>query len=141
MQRAAASSPTSPSLITPDEPAPKRRRKNGDSLPSPVVAFDEETNRQTIRDAEAAEEARREAALEKQGIAAGDTKWVLFKEPKAGSAQALTLRVVQTGYANLDSPLRVRAESDGDGVDDKPVMVGRRSFGNFNKVAEVCVLA
>lgn len=50
---------------------------------------------------------------------------------------ALSLRIVQTGYANLDaSPSRLRIEEAED--EDKVAMVGRRSFGRFNKVLEVC---
>jgi hypothetical protein len=137
MQRAAAS-PTSSSPITAEEPSPKRRKKNDEPVASHRVKFDEETNRRTLQEAEEAEEAKRQAALERQGIAAGDTRWSFSFTDDEDDAQHHVLRVVSTGYASLDS-LRVKSESDESSIEDnKAAMVGRRSFGNFNKVVEVC---
>jgi hypothetical protein len=136
MQRAAAaSSPTSPS--SPDEPSSKRRRTDTNSSPS-RINVDALADRTAVQAALASEEAKRQAALEKQAAEAGDTRWVLsFEDQKLLAASSpLTLRIVQAGFANLDSsPSEIRIAEDD--LEDKPVMVGRRSFGRFNKVLEV----
>jgi len=137
MQRAAASSPISPSTSTPEEPPSKRRRKNDDSPIISSVHFDEAANRRALEQAEKEAETRRQAVLERQGIAAGDTRWVIAYPSQEKSSQTLALRVVETGYANLDIPLQVKIEDDESQFEDRPVMVGRRSFGNFNKTVEV----
>ena len=122
MQRAAASnaSPT-----TPDHPSAKRQKRNDSSPATPssdVLA---------IQAALAVEEAKRAEALERQQAEAGETKWVLSfrKEERTGAEGAL--RVDKVGYEGLyvlqgheDAPWR-------------PAMVGRRSFGRFNKALEV----
>jgi hypothetical protein len=91
-----------------------------------------------VQAALASEEAKRQAALEKQAAEAGDTRWVLsFEDQKTVAASSpLALRVIQAGFANIDSfPSETRiAEDDLEGT---PVMVGRRSFGKFNKTLEV----
>lgn len=138
MQRAAASSPTTPSSpSTPDEPSPKRRKKDSDSWSPSTSSFDVNAlaDQRAIQAAIAAEEAKKEAALERAAHESGDTRWVLsFEDQRASSpSSSLALRVVQTGYASLDAPSRA-VEEDMD--EDKPVMVGRRSFGKFNKVLE-----
>lgn len=143
MQRAAASPPTTTSPSTLEEPSSKRRKKDSDS-PS-KLSFDVNAlaDQRAIQAAVAEEAAKRQAALERAEAEAGDTRWVLsFEDQKASSASpTLTLRVVQTGYANLDTPSSF-GPTDEDMEEDKPVMVGRRSFGKFNKVLEVrCIAA
>ena len=138
MQRAAASSPANPSSPTSEEPSPKRRKTNLDSSPS-KFNIDALVDHAAIQTALAAEEAKRQAALERQATEAGDTRWVLsFEDHKHKTSGAtLPLRVVQAGYANLDdSPASLRISTQDD-FEDKPVMVGRRSFGKFNRVLEV----
>jgi hypothetical protein len=96
-------------------------------------------DQRAIQAAMASEEAKREAALERAAAEAGDTRWVLsFEDQKqVQAAPALALRVVQTGFANLDyAPSRIQYMEEEE--EDKPVMVGRRSFGKFNRVLEVC---
>lgn len=94
-------------------------------------------DQRAIQAAAAAEDAKRQAALERAAAESGDTRWVLsFEDQRASAPPKLALRVVQTGYANLDVPSTTRPAEDFD--EDKPVMVGRRSFGKFNKVLEVC---
>ena len=95
-------------------------------------------DRTAVQAALASEEAKRQAALEKQAAEAGDTRWILsFDDQKLLMASPpLVLRVVQAGYANIDSsPSEIRITEDD--LEDRPVMVGRRSFGRFNKVLEV----
>ncbi|CZR61547.1 uncharacterized protein PAC_11444 [Phialocephala subalpina] len=134
MQRAANTSPTSRASPSPDEPSPKRRKT--DSNPSTPTKFnvDALADRSAIQAAMASEEAKKQAALERQAAELGDTRWVLnFEDQKKVSG--LALRVVQTGFANLDaSPVKIQY-IDEDEL-EKPAMVGRRSFGKFNKVVE-----
>jgi hypothetical protein len=134
MQRAAAS-PTSPS--TPEEPSPKRRKKDSDSPSRPSFDVNALVNKRAIEAAAAAEDAKRQAALEKAAAESGDTRWVLsFEDQRASTPSNLALRVVHTGYANIDVPSSLRPMEDVE--EEKLVMVGRRSFGKFNKVLEVC---
>ncbi|TVY41573.1 hypothetical protein LOCC1_G004227 [Lachnellula occidentalis] len=135
MQRAAVSPPSSPS--TPDEPPSKRRKKGAESTPT-KFNVDALADQRAIQKALADEEAKRQAALERQAAEAGDTRWVLsFEDQKQTAASsALALRVVQTGYANLDSVPSLQVRSMGEEQEDKPIVVGRRSYGKFNKVLE-----
>ncbi|KAG0647522.1 hypothetical protein D0Z07_6527 [Hyphodiscus hymeniophilus] len=132
MQRAAASPTPSPS--TPDEPSPKRRKKDTDSPGAPAFDVNALVNQRAIEAAAVEEDAKRQNALEKAAAESGDTRWVLSFEDQTVTAPNLPLRIVQTGYANLDVSSSFRpAEEFGE---DKPVMVGRRSFGKFNKKVE-----
>jgi len=136
MQRAAASSPTT--SASPDEPSPKRRKTDSNISTPSKINVDSLADRTAVQAALASEEAKRQAALEKQAADAGDTRWVLsFEDQRLLAASSpLGLRIVQTGFANIDSSQsEIRIEEDG--LEDKPVMVGRRSFGRFNKALEV----
>jgi hypothetical protein len=138
MQRAANSSPSVSSPTTPDQPSPKRRRTDSEFSP-PKANIDSLADRAAVQAALANEEAKRQAALEKQAAEAGDTRWVLSFEDQRHSTVAprLALRVVQTGFAALDaSPSQTRHTDDD--IEEIPAMVGRRSFGRFNKILEVC---
>jgi hypothetical protein len=97
-------------------------------------------DQRAVQAAVAGEEAKRRAALEKAAAEAGDTRWVLsFEDQNTASASPnLSLRVVQTGYAHLDIPNFTATENDME--EEIPVMVGRRSFGKFNKALEVSLL-
>jgi len=134
MQRA-ANSPTTPTAV--DEPSPKRRKTHS---PSAAAKFnvDALADRSAIQAAIASEEAKRQAALDKQAAEAGDTRWVLsFEDPKSlPVSPATVLRVIPAGFAHLDAPISEVKHID-DSEDDKPAMVGRKSFGKFNRVIEV----
>ncbi|KAH6668840.1 hypothetical protein B0J14DRAFT_151546 [Halenospora varia] len=136
MQRAAASSPASSTPSTPDEPPSKRRRTATDSSPTTAFDINALADQQTVQRAVADEEAKRQAALERQAVEAGDTRWVLSFEDQSNAAVSAALRVVPTGFATIDrlSPLLIRSTEEE--PEDKPVMVGRRSFGKFNRVLE-----
>lgn len=138
-----ASSPSSPSTPVSEEPAPKRQKKNSDSASRPGFNIEELANKRAVERAISEEEAKRQAALEKQGAEAGDTRWVLsFEDQKAVAAsQPLALRVVSASYSSIDvaAPRQVTTMDGDDSSEDKPVMVGRRSFGRFNKKLEVSV--
>jgi hypothetical protein len=138
MQRAANTSPSSRTPATPEEPSPKRRKTDSNASTPTKFNVDALADRSAIQAALADEEAKRQAALERQAAELGDTRWVLsFEDQKSIAASpALALRVVQTGFANLDaSPVKIQYVDDD--LDEKPVMVGRRSFGKFNRVLEV----
>jgi hypothetical protein len=140
MQRAAASSPATPSPSMTEEPSPKRRKKDSDTSPS-RFNVDALADRHAIQAALAEEEAKRQAALERQAAEAGDTRWVLsFEDQNKNTSNdtTLPLRIVQAGYANIDISPHSKPVSTEDVFEDKPVMVGRRSFGKFNRVSEVC---
>ncbi len=139
MQRAAHSSPTAASPPSVDEPSPKRRRTDSTYTPS-KFNVDTLADRKAIQAALASEEAKRQAALEKQAAEAGDTRWVLSFENQQQSALSpvLALRVIQTGFANLDSSPQSRFSDEES--EDTSLMIGRRSFGRFNKALEVCHL-
>ncbi|KAH8671954.1 hypothetical protein BGZ60DRAFT_24318 [Tricladium varicosporioides] len=136
MQRAAASSPASSAPSTPDGPPSKRQRTAIDSSPTTAFDINALTDQRTIQKAVAEEEAKRQAALERQAAEAGDTRWVLSFEDQGNAAVSAALRVVPTGFAMIDSlsPLLIRPTEEES--EDKPVMVGRRSFGKFNRVLE-----
>ncbi|KAL2064119.1 hypothetical protein VTL71DRAFT_4613 [Oculimacula yallundae] len=138
MQRAAHSSPNAASPSSPDEPSPKRRRTDASPMSTPSkVNIDALADRKAIQAAMAGEEAKRQKALEKQAAEAGDTRWVLSFEDQQQSAASpvLALRVVQTSFANIDASLSQARIMDED-IEEQASMVGRRSYGRFNKVLE-----
>ncbi|KAI0999725.1 hypothetical protein K3495_g8471 [Podosphaera aphanis] len=127
MQRASASQPSMA-----EEPIPKRRKTELDSS-SPSRSTDNFATRNAVLDALASEEEKRQAALDRLASASGDTRWVLDYKDQNLSEPALSLRVVQTGYAGLDRP---HITGTIDALEEKPTMAGRRSFGRFNKAIE-----
>lgn len=139
MQRAAASSPAS-APSTPNQPSPKHQR-NGNSPPA-NVNIGSLADQRAIQAALAAEEAKRQIALDRQAADAGDTHWVLHFKPdiKTSHFQSKTaLRVVETGFAAIDHTFSEQITSDygEDSSSDRPFIVGRRSFGKFNRTVEV----
>ena len=131
MQRAAASSPNS-SPQTPDQPSAKRQKFS--NAPSPATPS---TDLQAIQVALAAEEAKRSEAIERQAAEAGETKWVLSFRDDEGAVNGVgggALRVVTNGYSDID---RNPGEHNHNDEPWRPLMVGRRSFGKFNRVLEV----
>jgi len=136
MQRAANSSPTHPAPSTPEEPSPKRQKRSRDSSPLTNKA-NSLGDRAAVAAALASEETKRQAALERQAAEADDTRWVLsFENPNNSTvAPPLTLRIIEAGFAHLDaSPSQQRYQEEE--PEDKPVLVGRRSFGKFNRLLE-----
>lgn len=142
MQRAAASAPaSSPTPTTPDEPSPKRQKLGADTPPSSTIPTS--TDLRAIQAAVAAEQAKREEALERQAREAGETKWVLsFRaEERDGGAEGGdggwrgALRVMSASYSGLDHESG-SVEQD-EGSFRPAAVVGRRSFGRFNRALEV----
>lgn len=149
MQRAAASSP-SPSNTTsvPDTPPSSKRQKlsNGSHNSTPSSTPTPRTDAQAIEEALAAEEQKRNEALEREAARRGETKWYLsIQEPQSPAIKLPALRIVSAGFGALDSASAVQpdAASDDDDVARKgrPQMSGRRSFGKFNRKLEVCLNA
>lgn len=131
MQRAAASSPiSSPQAL--DQPSAKRQKYS--NAPSPATPS---ADLQAIQAALAAEEAKRSEAIERQAAEAGETKWVLSfrNEGEAVNGHAAgNLRVVMNGYAELDRATEIEKYDE---EPWRPLVVGRRSFGKFNRALEV----
>jgi hypothetical protein len=136
MQRAAASSPQS-DLSTSYQSSPKRQKisENGYSTPT-------STNLQAVQAALAEEEAMRQEALDRQGNAAGETKWVLsFKEGDKLGRKSQPLRVVEASYAMIDSsPETLNVSGENNEPWRQGNVAGRRSFGRFNRQLEVGVI-
>ncbi|KAJ9130335.1 hypothetical protein NKR23_g12252 [Pleurostoma richardsiae] len=109
MQRAVASTPSSPSTPqSEDVPSAKRRKVSGPPLkgagdsPSQSPIF----NQRVVQAALEEEERKRQAALDRQAAESGDTHWVLdIRKPVSNSDLAVKtpLNVVQVGFAQIDS--------------------------------------
>ncbi|KAI9733463.1 MAG: hypothetical protein M1818_007211 [Claussenomyces sp. TS43310] len=136
MQRAAASSPiSSPSI--PDAPSPKRRR-TGKSPGG--FEIDSLADQRAVQAALASEEAIRQAALDRAGVEAGDTRWILdFERDSETSSRRIqpALRVIEAGFATIDyeRPASIQIHHEGD-KDLPPSLIGRKSFGRFNRAVE-----
>jgi hypothetical protein len=135
MQRAAASkpSPTASAPSTPPEPSSKRLKRN-DSSPFSTAPATPSDEAQAIRDALAIEEAKRIEALDRQREEGGETKWVLSTLDKGGAVNGGGVEVVQMGYAEIDGVQKEEEEPW------RGAVVGRRSFGRFNRALEVSMV-
>jgi hypothetical protein len=119
--KATASSPTTPN----GPPSKKARLSNGHSAPGTPGTADHEI----LQSALAAEEKKRQEALDKAAQHAGETKWVLsYTDPLAGKRQE-SLQVTQAGFAELDED-----DSDDEEVEARPI---RKKFGGGLKKKEV----
>jgi hypothetical protein len=87
------------------------------------------SDHEVIQAAIAAEEKKRQEALDKASAQSGETKWVLsFKDPQDGS-RAPEMQVVHAGFATLD------AEDNDSEEEARPV---RMQFGGGVKKKAVC---
>ena len=134
MQRgAAASSPTIE--VLPNRPNKRKRISNGkgnQDIRSTVHS-------QAVQAAVAVEEAKRQAALDRQTLEGGDTKWVLSVREDSREEVNGALRVIKMGEDGV-SVGEGRAAAVGKAPWSEGVL-GRRSFGMFNKAVEVRFLA
>ncbi|KAF2203786.1 hypothetical protein GQ43DRAFT_438515 [Delitschia confertaspora ATCC 74209] len=122
MQRSVANKVATPPA-TPEGRSSKRVRLSTGGESSPATPSDHEV----IQAALAAEEQKRQDALEKQAAAAGETKWVLsFKDPDEVHKKPTPMRVVTAGFAVLDADETDESEED-------PGPVGRMTFGKVAK--------
>ncbi|KAH0041226.1 hypothetical protein KCU78_g978, partial [Aureobasidium melanogenum] len=124
MQRASASTPTTPT--TPDGTRPSKRIKT-EAVDPDVRAFQE---------AAAAEEAKKNAFIERAAAEAGETKWVLSVSDDKSKTAGPGLRVVEAGYGAIDSGAPIPESDDDEEEEQSAGMAGRRSFGKFNKAVE-----
>ncbi len=134
MQRAAASSPSS-RPETPEE-HPAKRQKLADHMPRSNSSSD----LKAVQAALAADELKRQEALDRQAVEAGDTKWILnFTEaPNYTSASELT--IISAGYNAVDSRRLPIADSDEvqqENYFSSLPVTGRKTFGNFSTIKEV----
>lgn len=141
MQRAAATGPKS-APSTPESRPSKRPR-----LSEPGVrASSSNADLKKVQEALAAEELKRQQALDRQAADAGDSRWEL-----GPSSQPVVrgLNVVRAGYTVIDSPSAAGSgvanganagsftdQEEGDEGTSLQTR-GRRSFGRFNKTLEV----
>ncbi|KAK3714799.1 hypothetical protein LTR37_007534 [Vermiconidia calcicola] len=135
MQRGAASPSSAPS--TPPEPPSKKQRLSNGSYQS-TPASTPRTDAQVFEEAQAAEDTKRAAALEREAAARGDSKWYLsFKESVPTQSAQFPLQIVSVGYSTLDAS-GAGKQGSSEGEDDRaaPQMQGRRSFGKFNRKLE-----
>ena len=133
MQRAAASSPSSPSPQTPDSHHSTKRQRLSNGTASPVTPS---VDAAAIQAALAEEEAKHQAALDRQRAASQETKWVFscMDEGKDDGQGEHRTDIIPIGYGNVDGRPKETSEA---GEPWRPTMVGRRSFGRFNRVLEV----
>lgn len=123
MQRAAASTPPptpQPQPRTPDSPPSKRQKL---SVPPTSIATPP-SDLQMIQAALTEEEEKKQKAIDRLAEEAGETKWVLSTVNGEEGNDIGGLRVAKAGY------------SDNEQEAWRPAVVGRRSFGNFNRDLE-----
>jgi len=132
MQRAGAS-PFAPS--TPSEPPSKKQLLSSGSYVSASPSTPQNGTPAAQGLPASGDGTRAEAQSDR-----GETKWYLSVQQPAAPAQESPLQIVSAGYSTLDAAVSARERSDGgDEVERaRPSVQGRRSFGKFNKVVEVC---
>jgi hypothetical protein len=126
MQRSAAknvaASPTTPN----GPPSKKKRMSDGSAVASTPGTPDHEI----LQSALAAEEKKRQEALDKAAQYTGETKWVLsYHDPMDGKRED-ALDVRQAGFAELDA-------DDSSEDDEEPARPIRMQFGGGVKKKEV----
>ena len=122
MQRAAASTPSVPqSQARPSDHSPSKRQKVS-AAPSWPATSSSDPQLKQVAFTEGEEE--REKATEKLAEA-GETNWVLSTVNADAANDTGRLRVARAGYSDIDQEAW------------RPAIVGRRSFGEFNRELEV----
>lgn len=126
MQRAAASTSFvseshSGSL---DAPSPKRQKVSGVSASTATSLSD----LPPIQAALAEEEEKKGKAIERLAEDEGETDWILSTVNGDGGHGLGGIQVTKAGYSDIDQEAW------------RPAMVGRRSFGKFNRDLEVSVV-
>lgn len=123
MQRAAASTPPSTPQSqprTPDTPPSKRQKVSA----APSSTATPPSDLQLMQTALTEEEEKTEKTIERLAEEAGETKWVLSTVNGEEGNGVGGLRVAKAGYSETDQEAW------------RPAMVGRRSFGKFNRELE-----
>jgi len=131
MQRAAAASPPT----TPSGPPSKKQRLSTGSSPATPSA-----DAQAVHEALAAEEQKRQEAIDRQAANAGETKWVLSYQDQKPKYKQSPMRIVSAGFSSIDAagPARMAAEDEEEDSVVGSNYQGRKSFGRFNRTVEVC---
>lgn len=124
MQRAAASTPPTAHRLQSRgaETPPSKRQK---SSHTPTSAARPNADQHLIQAALGEEEEKRVNAIERLAAEAGETKWVLSTVNIGAGEDKQELRIEVAGYSDIDQDAW------------RPAMVGRRSFGKFNRELEV----
>lgn len=102
------------------------RMSNGGSAPGTPGTPDYEI----LQTALAAEEQKRQEALDKAAEHTGETKWVLSVQDPQRNQRQDTMKVTQAGFAELDAD----SGSEGEEEEARPI---RRQFGGGLKKQEV----
>ena len=123
MQRAAAStsSMSQPHSGGSDAPPPKRQKVSS----VPFSTATSLSDLPLIQVALAEEEGKRGKAIGRLAEEAGETDWILSTVNGHGGHGLEGIRVAKAGYSDIDQEAW------------RPSMVGRRSFGKFNRELEV----
>jgi len=104
------------------------------------VTMQRDTDAEAVQAALAAEELKRTQALERHAVEAGDTKWTLNLADSSMSVASTPLKIVRAGYIAIDSSAaqdQVSVDTEDISEEVRPRLLGRRSFGKFNRVLEV----
>lgn len=123
MQRAAASSTPVPQSQARSLDAPPSKRQKISAAPTSTATS--HSDLQLIQITLAEEERKRGKAIERLAEEAGETNWTLSTVNGEGGHGVGVLRVAKAGYADIDQEAW------------RPAMLGRRSFGKFNRDLEV----
>ncbi|MCJ1357563.1 MAG: hypothetical protein MMC33_007559 [Icmadophila ericetorum] len=126
MQRAAASSPITTS--TPDRHSSRGQNSPGYSSQGTPIA-----DILAIRSVVAAEEAKRQVAIDRAAAEAGETKWILSVQEAPTHGEKKELHVVSAGFEDIDN---ADGTLDSSIENLRPTVIGRRSFGKFNRALE-----
>lgn len=93
----------------------------------------------------ASEEAKRQVALDKLANEAGDTRWVLNFEDQNTVSTKNAIQIEEWGFATLDHQAargkHFKGRKHEDNPEPAPEVIGRKSFGKFNRVVEVCLFS
>lgn len=132
MQRAAASTPSSPASNagTPKSEESSSKRRKISHGPSATEDVDSLVDRQAIQAALDEGERKREEALIKHAAELGDARWVLdvhADKASSGAQAQRPLQVVQVGFAQIDSPNVSGDYSDSD--EDTAPQIRRYNMG------------
>ena len=126
MQRAAASTPSVPqSQARTSDSSPSKRQKVS-AAPSWPATLSSDPQLKQVAFAEGEEE--RETPTEKLAEEAGETNWVLSTVNVNAANDTGRIRVARAGYCDIDQEAW------------RPALVGRRSFGEFNRELEVSLV-
>lgn len=125
MQRAAASAPPpTPPLSSQNAKTPSSKRQKTSHIPESGTIPTSDLD--LIQAAIGEEGEKREKAIEKLAAETGETKWVLSTaDTEKGEESKAGVRVEVAGYSDINQDAW------------RPALLGRRSFGKFNREIEV----